>query len=148
MVSHQTYRQRLVIILLLFSLVSSNIFHFSILAYAPSVGQCTAGRCGNYSSCSPVNPTCVCFTLSTGGGICGAGFIPCVNMTRCNNNTLTCNDSQSVCTVNTCCGYPVCLALSLTGNSYCPTNYTNGSTLATGTTSMSKLKVFNNLLVL
>jgi hypothetical protein len=114
-------------LLLFLSLIPTTIFCFVTTAYVPLGGQCAAQTCYGYTPCSSINTNCSCFATSTGGGICGLGNIPCVNMSRCNNNTLTCNNSQSVCIINTCCLYPVCLSLSLTGNSICPSNYSYSS---------------------
>jgi hypothetical protein len=121
--SRQAYPRRLVILLLLCSFHFSNDISFIITAYVPLVAQCAAATCANFSPCSSSNLACVCFSVSTGGGICARGGESCASLAPCNNNILTCNDTQSVCTINTCCGSPVCLPLIYAGNSVCPTNY-------------------------
>ncbi len=125
-VSRQAIPRRLVILLLFCLFHSSNDISFTITAYVPLVAQCSAATCGHFTPCSPSNLACACFAVSTGGGICGSSQL-CSSLVPCDNNTLTCNDSQSVCTVNTCCVIPVCMPLRYVGESVCPTNYSNSS---------------------
>lgn len=104
----------------------------------PYVEQCRAAACYNFTTCSSANPNCVCFSTSTGGGVCGLGTVLCSNLTSCNNATLTCSDPQSVCLINTCCFRPICFPLVYAGNSVCPTNSSNGTrttTVSSTTTS-------------
>ncbi len=124
--SRQASPRRLVILLLFCLFHFSNDISFIITAYVPLVAQCAAATCGHFTPCSPSNPSCSCFAVSTGGGICGSSRL-CSSLVPCDNNTLTCNDSQSVCIVNTCCVIPVCMPLMYTGESVCPTNYSNSS---------------------
>jgi hypothetical protein len=105
---------------------SSNDISFIILVYVPIVAKCAAATCANFTPCSPLNLACSCFSVSTGGGICGSSRL-CSSLVPCDNKTLTCNDSQSVCIVNTCCVIPVCMPLMYAGESVCPTNYSNSS---------------------
>jgi hypothetical protein len=87
--------------------------------------KCNGATCHNFTKCSLINPNCVCFSLSRGSGICGDGNVSCAKLPPCNTDTLTCNDPQSVCIVNSCCNKPVCYPLSSTGSSVCPTNSSN-----------------------
>lgn len=93
----------------------------------PFAPKCAAAACGNFTSCSSANSDCVCYSLSQGSGICGLGSISCSTLPPCNNKTLTCNDSQSVCIINSCCIQPVCFPLSATGNNVCPTNISSST---------------------
>ncbi len=124
--SRQANPRRLVILLLFCLFHSSNDISFTITAYVPLVAQCAAAKCANFTPCSPSNRACVCYSVSTGGGICGLS-VNCPSLAPCNNKTLTCNDPQSVCIVNSCCRSPVCLPLIYAGNSVYPTNYSNSS---------------------
>ncbi len=125
--SRQTNPRRLVILLLFCPFHFSNDISFIITAYVPLVAQCAAASCGDFTACSPSNLACACFAVSTGGGICAQGNESCLSLAPCDNNTLTCIDSQSVCIVNSCCFRPVCLPLMYAGESVCPTNYSNSS---------------------
>ncbi|CAF4156058.1 unnamed protein product, partial [Adineta steineri] len=61
--------------------------------YVPLVAQCAAAACYNFVPCSINNTNCACYSIGTGGGICGLN-VPCAGVIPCNNETLTCDDSQ------------------------------------------------------
>jgi len=78
---------------------------------------CTGAVCGNFINCSNLGAGCVCFTTSTGGGLCANGNISCSSFTQCGPSpTFTC-PAGNICVVNSCCGVPIC---------YLPVNFCGG----------------------
>ncbi|CAF4554213.1 unnamed protein product [Rotaria socialis] len=115
---------------------SSSATTFISTVSVPLVAQCRAATCSNFTACSSSNPNCFCYSVATGGGICGVSM-SCAGLLPCNNSTLTCNNSQSVCIVNTCCIKPVCFPLVSASNSVCPTGYQNSTVSSTVVTSIT-----------
>ena len=81
----------------------------------PNRPECAGATCGTFTSCS-TNIDCVCGSVAGGGGICVPGSTSCGSLQPCDNN-LGCPPG-SVCSVDSCCGEPVCVPLSST--TQCP----------------------------
>ena len=84
--------------------------------------ECRNAACGTFTPGCSDNPDCVCTSTSTGGGFCVPGSTSCGGLADCVNGTCP---PGSLCSVDTCCGRPVCISLSLT----CPPS-TNGARAA------------------
>jgi hypothetical protein len=86
--------------------------------------ECKGSSCGSFQQCS-TNPDCICTTTSTGGGFCVPGSTACAGLEACGRDG-SC-PSGSLCVVNSCCGDPVCVPVSLT----CPPSDPNARSAAT-----------------
>ena len=81
----------------------------------PNPQQCAGATCVSFTPCS-TNPDCVCGSVTGGGGLCIPGSTPCTSLQACDNNFVC--PPGSVCSVDSCCGEPVCIPLSLAAQ--CP----------------------------
>lgn len=70
--------------------------------------SCTGGVCGTFTPGCLSSSTCYCFQMTNGTGFCSENF-SCASYSHCTS----CPSSSSVCLVNTCCGVPKCVPLSL-----------------------------------
>jgi hypothetical protein len=72
--------------------------------------ECEGATCTTFIQCSSGNPDCVCVSICPGGGLCVPGSTLCSSLLPCDN--CDCPDGQ-LCAVDTCCGIPVCIPISL-----------------------------------
>ncbi|CAF1066479.1 unnamed protein product, partial [Didymodactylos carnosus] len=99
----------------------------------PSSAQCSGLVCYNFvPTCSPINSACYCFTLAQGDGFC-AESDSCSVFSTCDSNNQCLSYPNTVCVINSCCGYPICYNLSYAA--LCPTgNDNNNQGISTITT--------------
>lgn len=71
-----------------------------------SESSCNGLVCGDYLNCGG-GAGCVCFTSSDGSGFCAFGSMPCSSLPTCNTNADCAGGS--ICAVQNCCGYDVCI---------------------------------------
>jgi len=79
--------------------------------------ECQGAQCGTFIPCSSGNPDCVCVTTQSGtttGGLCVPGSTACAGLLPCDAATGAGCPPDQLCAVNTCCGSPVCVPVSLT----------------------------------
>ncbi|CAF1368840.1 unnamed protein product, partial [Didymodactylos carnosus] len=91
----------------------------------PSSAQCSGLVCYNFvPTCSPINSACYCFTLAQGDGFC-AESDSCSVFSTCDSNNQCLSYPNTVCVINSCCGYPICYNLSYAA--LCPTGNDNNN---------------------
>jgi hypothetical protein len=73
--------------------------------------ECAGASCTTFIPCSSGNPDCVCTTVFGGGGFCVPGSTSCGVTGPC-GPAGECPDGN-LCVVDTCCGEPVCVPISL-----------------------------------
>jgi len=77
-----------------------------------SAPGCAGASCATFIPCSSGNPDCVCVTLQpSGAGLCVPGSTSCDIVGDCGPD-FSC-PAGSLCTVDTCCGRPVCVPVDL-----------------------------------
>lgn len=85
-----------------------SIFSKTLLVFVFFVESCTGAVCGSFVPGCLSNKNCYCYTMVNGTGFCAPNAF-CTNLSDCTS----CPSSTSVCLINTCCGHPVCMPLSL-----------------------------------
>lgn len=76
----------------------------------PVIPGCEAATCNTFVTCSSSNTDCICLSTPQ-GGFCMPGSTTCSSLSNCGAN-LECPPGF-VCAVDTCCGDPVCVPISL-----------------------------------
>lgn len=82
--------------------------------------ECQGAECGNFKNCSSTSDDCLCFTTSSGGGLCFPGLTLCADLVACSGPNQDQCPSGSLCVVRSCCGYPICVPPDIVAA--CPPN--------------------------
>lgn len=98
-------------------------------SYSCLLNQCNITS-NDENSCFSASAPCFVYQASNGTTICAPGIL-CSALEPCDNSTLTCTSSSSICVVNSCCS-PTAVCLPVSALSFClsPTFTYSGSNIS------------------
>ena len=76
----------------------------------PEIPVCTGATCQTFVPCTSQNPDCVCIRTPE-GGFCFPGSTSCGGLDACTPDNAC--PPGFLCAIDTCCGGPVCVPISL-----------------------------------